>query len=125
MGDLQRSFSIIRIENVKNQVQDVLSRSKYFIDFGHHPGKDRIPREAAIANCIPIVRCEGAARYMEDVFLPKILKIDLEMMINTEFLVEHINKLELNRPKVLASIEPYKRKIKSEMSEFISQFKIL
>jgi hypothetical protein len=122
VADLQRSFSIIRIENMsQSQVQDVLARSKYFIDFGNHPGKDRIPREAAIANCIPIVRREGAARYMEDVFLPKYLKIELEMMINSDLLVEHINKIELNRPEVLGSIEPYKRKIKSEKSEFISQ----
>jgi hypothetical protein len=122
VAELQCSFSIIRIENMsQNQVQDVLARSKYFIDFGHHPGKDRIPREAAIANCIPIVRFEGAARHIEDVYLPKYLKIDLELMINAEFLTEQINKLELNRPKILASIEPYKRKIKSELNVFNSQ----
>jgi len=122
VAELQSSFSVIRIENMsQSQVRDVLARSKYFIDFGHHPGKDRIPREAAIANCIPIVRFEGAARHMEDVYLPKFLKIELEMMINAEFLAGYINKLELDRPNMLASIEPYKRKIKSELNVFTSQ----
>jgi len=122
VAELQSSFSVIRIENMsQSQVRDVLARSKYFIDFGHHPGKDRIPREAAIANCIPIVRFEGAARHMEDVYLPRYLKIELEMMIDAEFLAGHINKLEVNRPNILASIEPYRRKIKSELDIFNSQ----
>lgn len=122
VSNLGSSFSIIRIENMsQNQVQDVLARSKYFIDFGHHPGKDRIPREAALVNCIPIVRFEGAARHIEDVYLPRFLKLELEMMNDAVLLTEHLHYLELKRPLVLASIEPFKRKIKSEQKVFNSQ----
>jgi hypothetical protein len=32
-----------------------------YIDFGHHPGKDRMPREAAAAGCCIITSRSGAA----------------------------------------------------------------
>ena len=30
------------------EMRSCMSKSKVYIDFGNHPGKDRIPREAAI-----------------------------------------------------------------------------
>jgi hypothetical protein len=35
--------------------------AKVYIDFGHHPGKDRMPREAAAAGCCIITSRSGAA----------------------------------------------------------------
>lgn len=41
------------IENymTPEQVQELLAAAKVYIDFGHHPGRDRIPREAALSGC--------------------------------------------------------------------------
>ncbi|MBM17532.1 MAG: hypothetical protein CL947_00505 [Epsilonproteobacteria bacterium] len=36
----------------EQQVIDALDSAKIYIDFGHFPGKDRIPREALARNCI-------------------------------------------------------------------------
>ena len=45
----------------KAQVRDTLFDARLYIDFGHHPGKDRVPREAAIAGAIILLRAAGAA----------------------------------------------------------------
>ena len=43
------------IENMTPaQVQELLAKAKVYIDFGEHPGRDRIPREAAISGCVVI-----------------------------------------------------------------------
>lgn len=49
------------------EVIDLLKKSKVYIDFGNHPGKDRIPREAAICGCCVITGRKGSANYFEDV----------------------------------------------------------
>ncbi len=41
--------------------------SKIYIDFGNHPGKDRIPREAALCGCCVITNKRGSAGFYEDV----------------------------------------------------------
>lgn len=54
------------------QVHELLSVAKVYIDFGPHPGKDRIPREAAAAGCCVITSSDrGASAYREDVPIPR------------------------------------------------------
>lgn len=58
------------------QVQQALSKAKVYIDFGDHPGKDRIPREAAISGCVVITGKRGAAANDIDVNIPAEFKFD-------------------------------------------------
>lgn len=58
------------------QVLTTLSESKLYIDFGNHPGRDRIPREATIKNNIVITNNRGSAKYFNDVVLPSGFKIE-------------------------------------------------
>ena len=56
------------IENMTpEQVQQLLAQAKVYIDFGTHPGKDRIPREAAISGCCVLTDRRGAAKFFKDV----------------------------------------------------------
>jgi hypothetical protein len=48
------------------QVRQLLSESKVYVDFGPHPGRDRIPREAAVQHCCVIIGNRGAAAYEGD-----------------------------------------------------------
>ncbi len=57
-------------------VYDLLCRSKIYIDFGNHPGKDRLPREAAMARCCVITGRRGSAGNEIDVPLPPKFKLD-------------------------------------------------
>lgn len=48
------------------EVQSLLLKSKVYIDFGNHPGRDRIPREAAmLGNCVLTNRA-GSAKFYSD-----------------------------------------------------------
>lgn len=70
-------ISFCPIENMsKAQVADLLSTAKIYMDFGNHPGKDRIPREAAMAGCCVITGRRGSAAYDEDVPIPAKYKLD-------------------------------------------------
>lgn len=51
----------------REQVQSLLKKAKVYIDFGNHPGKDRIPREARMQGCVVITGKNGSAKYFEDV----------------------------------------------------------
>ena len=58
----------IPIEKMSFQeVADLMSKSRVYIDFGNHPGKDRIPREAAICGCCVVTGKNGSAAFYEDV----------------------------------------------------------
>lgn len=53
-----------------SDVADRMNKSKIYIDFGYHPGKERMPREACIMKCCLIIGKDGSARYYEDMPIP-------------------------------------------------------
>lgn len=62
------NIKFIPIENMTAaEVEELLSRAMVYIDFGEHPGKDRIPREAAISGAAVITGKRGSAANDEDV----------------------------------------------------------
>lgn len=66
------------IENMTPpQVQELLAVAKVYIDFGNHPGKDRIPREAAVSGCVVLVGKRGAAINDVDINIPAEFKFDM------------------------------------------------
>jgi hypothetical protein len=50
----------------KQQVRNALFNAKIYIDFGHHPGKDRMPREATTAGTVVLLHAAGAAKCFPD-----------------------------------------------------------
>lgn len=59
------------------EIKSLMEESMLYIDFGNHPGKDRIPREAAMCGCCVITNREGSAAYYEDVSIPNEYRIDM------------------------------------------------
>ncbi|MCM1102176.1 MAG: hypothetical protein NC079_06585 [Clostridium sp.] len=57
------------------EMADLMCRAKLYIDFGGHPGKDRIPREAAACGCCVITNREGSAQNDRDVPIDPTYKI--------------------------------------------------
>jgi hypothetical protein len=47
-----------------------------YIDFGHHPGRDRMPREAAMHGCCLITGILGSAGNAIDLPIPKEYKLN-------------------------------------------------
>lgn len=61
-------IEFVRLEGMTRKgLRDALDSCKVYIDFGVHPGKDRIPREAAVRGAVVIVGKRGAAKVQEDV----------------------------------------------------------
>jgi len=53
-----------------------------YVDFGWHPGRDRLPREAALAGCVVFSTRHGAAGYEGDMPLSDWYKFDTLMELN-------------------------------------------
>tara|TARA_Y100001968_G_scaffold311873_1_gene334416 strand:- start:5944 stop:6954 length:1011 start_codon:yes stop_codon:yes gene_type:complete len=122
LNQLKKKYTVKEIDGLKHkQVIEILMKSKFFIDFGHLPGKDRIPREAVLYNCIPILRDIGAAKYSEDFNISKSLKLDLNIFTNPKLLYEVLLKLESNRELILNELIDFKNVILNERNVFNSQ----
>jgi hypothetical protein len=61
----------VPIENMTPpEVAALLAGAKVYVDFGEHPGRDRIPREAAMAGCVVITGVRGSAGNGIDIPIP-------------------------------------------------------
>jgi hypothetical protein len=70
-GALRHPVEFLPIRGMtKARVRDALFDARIYIDFGNHPGKDRVPREAAIAGAVVLLHAAGAARCFPDHPLP-------------------------------------------------------
>ena len=87
------------INMTREEVIETLQGAKVYIDFGTHPGKDRIPKEAAILGCCVIVGKRGSAKFYEDVPIPEEYKFNIEE--------KNIPKI---RDKIKECLTDYKRK---------------
>lgn len=50
----------------REQVIDTMRHAKLYVDFGEFPGRERMPREAALCGCCLVTSKIGAAAYNED-----------------------------------------------------------
>ena len=58
------------------EVAELMNRSKLYIDFGYHPGQERMPREAILMGCCIITGKKGSAKFYEDVPLENKFKYE-------------------------------------------------
>lgn len=86
--------------------------SKLYIDFGKHPGKDRIPREAAACGCLVLTNRKGSAAFSEDVPIDEMYKFaePLEYEKITAQIKEMLENYEIHFER----FEEYRKMIKSE-----------
>ena len=95
--------------------------SKVYIDFGNHPGKDRIPREAAMCGCCVITNKRGSAAYYEDVPIPDRYKFEAENDIdNIQGCIRYICD---NFYEAQCDYDEYRRKISREKEIFYEDVK--
>jgi len=81
MAEFARRWPGIELLPLQNmtaaEVAAALASSLVYLDLGAHPGKDRMPREAALAGSVVLVANRGAAANGVDVPLPQAHKIDV------------------------------------------------
>ncbi len=104
----------------RNEVIRTLSESKMYLDLGLHPGKDRIPREAAILGCCIATSKFGSARNKFDVPIPENYKFDV--CINSlNGIPDLVNKVFRDFDNECLKFDSYRRAIRQEKDDFYNQ----
>jgi len=105
------------IENMtRKEVIKTLEKAKVYIDFGNHPGKDRLPREAAIMGCCIIVGTKGSANH--DIPIPPEFKLT-----DIPTIIKKIKSCLKNFKQNHAKFQNYRNLIKKEPQKFQKDLK--
>lgn len=104
----------------KQEMIKLMQTSKIYIDFGNHPGKDRIPREAAMNGLIIITNRNGSANFFEDVPIPSEYKIN-ELNGFEENVKRMIDDIFNNYDSHINNFISYRNIIQNEENYFDSQ----
>ncbi|MCO4314274.1 hypothetical protein ACI51Z_06640 [Pectobacterium carotovorum] len=112
-------LTFIPIENMNAEdVRSLLRKSKIYIDFGNHPGKDRLPREAAMAGCCIITGTKGSACNDIDISIPKRFKFDDKTSIDNALFRDVVEDVFLNFKTIHDIYDSYRKQIRSEPEVF-------
>jgi len=102
------------------EIIDVFKKTKIYLDFGYHPGKDRMPREAALFdNCI-ITNRRGSAKNNVDIPINRKFKFK-EKYSNLNEIKNTLNYILKNYKKEILKFRFYKKKILEEKTVFKKQ----
>ena len=95
----------------------MMEAGKIYVDFGNHPGKDRIPREAAADGCCIITNQKGSAAFEKDVPIPEMYKFSnpSESLDEIDNLLHDICNNFANHQKAFSS---YRNFIANEKEQF-------
>lgn len=114
------SVRMVPIRNMtREEVKDLLSRAKVYIDFGNHPGKDRIPREAAALGACVVVNRRGSAANEIDLPVPSFYKVDDSKPGYAEMAVSRILAIISDFETHQAAFDPYRSSIIGEQARFV------
>ena len=112
------------INLTREQMREKLTHSMVYVDFGNHPGKDRIPREAAISGCCIITGKRGSAGNPVDVLIPSHYKYE-DKNSNIPGVVSCIRDIFNDYHKHYREQEAYRERIRHEKAVFESEIKQL
>lgn len=104
----------------KQEVRALMQHSRYYIDFGHHPGKDRLPREAAASGCVVLTMRAGAAQFFDDVPLADVYKF-ARADIHNGNLAQRMTKLDVTFEMHWDEQHRYRSWIRQEQQVFDAQ----
>ena len=72
---LPKDIEVVSISGMsRGEVKRHLRESMVYLDMGHHPGKDRTPREAVLSRCCVVTSLTGTATNATDVPIPSFAK---------------------------------------------------
>lgn len=108
----------------REQLIDMLKTAKVYIDFGYHPGKDRLPRECAMNGCCVITGKRGSAAFFEDVSIIEKYKFD-EQKTKISEIISTIRWTLENYNTAIDDYQYYRAAILLEKEEFEAQIRKL
>lgn len=109
----------VAIDNMtRSEVVELLKKAKVYIDFGPHPGKDRLPREAAILGCCVVVGKRGSAANSLDVPIPDQYKFEV-VDSNIPSIIDTIRRCLRGYEEAIRDFEDYRKYIRNEQHLFM------
>ena len=103
----------------RDGVCELLKRAKVYMDFGGHPGKDRIPREAVALGACVLVNRRGSAANAVDVPISGDFKIDDRQRGFEKLAVEKIHMLMDDFEQLAPRLDDYRQSIALEPAGFL------
>ena len=108
----------------RKKLNNYFDKAKLYIDFGHFPGKDRLPREAVMHNCCIITSKNGAAAYYNDVPIDDKYKFDTSNS-TIPSIVEMIDTVMNNYSDHIKNFFGYKNIVQHERDIFYKEIEYL
>jgi hypothetical protein len=106
-------------------VRALLESVMIYLDLGHHPGKDRLPREAAMAGCCVVSGRRGSAGNDVDVPIPARYKLDAAGATPAAAFARVAEAVFSDFPACSAEFDAYREIIRGEHSVFSAEVRAL
>ena len=108
----------------KDAVGGALRRARVYVDFGHLPGKDRMPREAVAAGAVVFVRRRGAGVNAEDFPVPDFFRFDDDDVASGE-LHRRVAAVLADPAPHWAQQEFFRERVRGERAELEEQLRVI
>lgn len=117
-------FKFIPLQKMsRDELIELYRSSKVYVDFGHHPGRDRIPREAAVLGCCLITGRKGSAANQIDIPIDDDYKIDTANFSFVDTFGGLVQNVFDNFPHHYAVQQSYRQRILGEPAHFEANLK--
>lgn len=110
--------SLIELKGfTRKEMINIFKKTKIYIDFGYHPGKDKMPREAVLFNNCIITNKKGSAENSYDIPIKNQYKFK-ERRSNLNKIKYTIDKIFYNHKKEFKNFSNYKKIVLNEKKMF-------
>lgn len=112
------SISYIPLSNMSGQeVRKTMQIAHLYLDLGHFPGRDRMPREAISLGCPVVIAARGAGRYFQDFPLADKFKINLATQ-TPEAVAKRIEEILAEGNSVVGQQSEFYKFVESDRTRF-------
>ena len=101
----------------QQEVAELMLKSKVYVDFGHHPGRDRLPREAAMSGCCIMTSKRGSAKFYQDVLIADEYKFE-DQQANINPILDKIPGMFSNYESEKQKFSDYRMMLMNEEKTF-------
>lgn len=108
----------------KAEIVAAMRRTMLYVDFGHLPGKDRLPREAAASGAVVFLRKRGAGQFYEDFPVPDFFRFDEDDVASGE-LARRVAAVQADPALFWAQQQTFRDRIRGEREELADQLRAL
>lgn len=108
----------------KPEMAALLRSVRVYVDFGEHPGRDRMPREAALCGAVVVTGRRGAAALQEDLPLADRFRLDEtdpDFEARAMALLEGLLRSDVECQAAMAEQESYRRWIAGNKDAFLAE----